>query len=194
MPAFWAWHISHNRRERFGSKEAGRYAGFCPRKTWGRPSLSDQRYRWSLATYPVSTRATMATPVWSCSGRGLPSRNSHLSLWWSLTPPFHPYRPESRRSTLCGTISRISPGGCYPPPCSVEPGRSSALLRMTRPPGRPLYFVKDTAMKHIGTRGLLFHAGRQNQSPNRGPCLPQRRRAHCPLGEPIGTPHRGLPG
>src|SRR3954469_19318150 len=28
-------------------------------------------------------------------------------------------RPELRRSALCGTVSRIAPGGCYPPPCPV---------------------------------------------------------------------------
>src|SRR6478735_4369177 len=35
-------------------------------------------------------------------------------------------RPGPGRSALCGTFSRIAPGGCYPPPCPVEPGRSSA--------------------------------------------------------------------
>ena len=33
---------------------------------------------------------------------------------------------RSRRSALCCTVSRIAPGGCYPPPCPAEPGRSSA--------------------------------------------------------------------
>jgi hypothetical protein len=50
-------------------------------------------------------------------------------------------RPRSRRSVLCGTVSRITPGGCYPPPCPVEPGRSSALRgepRATRPSSRPI--------------------------------------------------------
>src|SRR5690606_9864223 len=42
-----------------------------------------------------------------------------------------------RRSSLCGTVSRITPGGCYPPPCPVEPGRSSVRSRATRPSGRP---------------------------------------------------------
>ena len=31
-----------------------------------------------------------------------------------------------RRSVLCGTFPRVTPGGCYPPPCPVEPGLSSA--------------------------------------------------------------------
>ena len=37
-------------------------------------------------------------------------------------------KPEPRRSVLCGTVPRITPGGCWPPPCPVEPGRSSAVL------------------------------------------------------------------
>jgi len=42
------------------------------------------------------------------------------------------------RSVLCGTVSRVTPGGCYPPPCSAEPGRSSASAeRMTRSSCRP---------------------------------------------------------
>ena len=37
-------------------------------------------------------RATLKrSPIWSCSGWGLPSRLGHPSRWWSLTPPFHPY-------------------------------------------------------------------------------------------------------
>src|SRR5688572_21783772 len=30
--------------------------------------------------------------------------------------------PEGhRRSVFCGTVPRVTPGGCYPPPCPVEP-------------------------------------------------------------------------
>src|SRR3954470_11235255 len=35
-------------------------------------------------------------------------------------------RRSGRRSVLCGTVPRVTPGGCWPPPCPVEPGRSSA--------------------------------------------------------------------
>jgi hypothetical protein len=70
-------------------------------------------------------------PFWPCSGWGLPSRPSHLRRWWSLTPPFHPYRfaEAHRRSVFCGTVPRVTPGGCYPPPCPVESGLSSPLNR-----------------------------------------------------------------
>lgn len=40
--------------------------------------------------------------------------------------PLRQARGPMRRSALCGTVSRIAPGGCYPPSCPVEPGRSSA--------------------------------------------------------------------
>jgi len=30
-------------------------------------------------------------PIWSCSGRGLPSLPCRHGSWWALTPPLHPY-------------------------------------------------------------------------------------------------------
>src|SRR5699024_10483209 len=42
---------------------------------------------------------------------------------FTLTPA---PRGVRRRSALCGTVPRIAPGGCYPPPCRMEPGLSSA--------------------------------------------------------------------
>ena len=35
---------------------------------------------------------------------------------WALTPPFHPYPDKSWRFAFCGTVSRVTPGGRYPPP------------------------------------------------------------------------------
>jgi len=72
-------------------------------------------------------------PTWPCSRWGLPSHGSHLPRWWSLTPPFHPYLDRSRRSALCGTVPRVTPGGRYPPPCPVESGLSSTLARRDHP-------------------------------------------------------------
>lgn len=60
-----------------------------------------------------------------------------FTLTWTL---------RSRRSVFCGTVPRVTPGGRYPPPCPVEPGRSSgesqdphAAARPARPPCRPCY-------------------------------------------------------
>ena len=67
-----------------------------------------------------------------------PGRPAH---WLSSAPPFHPYRPVkpgARRSR--GTVPRVSPGGCWPPPCPVEPGPSSTHhpeVTDRRPPGQP---------------------------------------------------------
>ena len=38
------------------------------------------------------------------------------------------------RSAFCGTFPRVAPGGCYPPPCPVEPGLSSAGHRSLSAP------------------------------------------------------------
>jgi len=84
-------------------------------------------------------RATLRrSPIWSCSGWGLPSQPGRPSCWWSLTPPFHPClclntsgtlmrarRAGHRRSALCGTLRRVTPPGCYPATRSAELGLSS---------------------------------------------------------------------
>ena len=132
-----------------------RYAGFCfslplPAGKW-RPSIYERRYRRPPAAYPDTQASSLQTrPVWPCSGWGLPSRTGHPARWWSLTPPFHPYCAAyfyaTQRSVFCGTFLRVTPSGRYPPPCSAEPGRSSAnrcpcrstSVGSTRPPGQPI--------------------------------------------------------
>src|SRR5690606_11656145 len=61
----------------------------------------------------------------------------------ALTAPFHPClipsplrAPGHRRSALCCTFRRLAPPRRYLAPCPVEPGLSSACLRMTRLSGR----------------------------------------------------------
>src|SRR6185436_7814320 len=58
-----------------------------------------------------------ADRVTAAAGGLLPHR-------FTLTPDSRP-----RRSAFCGTVSRVAPGGCYPPSCPAEPGRSSASDR-----------------------------------------------------------------
>ena len=102
-------------------------------------------------------RATLKrSPIWSCSGWGLPSQPGHPGCWWSLTPPFHPClcrlfsSPGIEtgvgtgghwRSLLCGTVRRVTPPGRYPATRSVElglsSGRQSSSLRSSDQLGRP---------------------------------------------------------
>ena len=51
---------------------------------------------------------------------------------------------------LCGTVPRVTSGGCYPPPRSVESGPSSAgeSPRPTRPPGR-LIRLKGSPVRYF---------------------------------------------
>src|SRR5699024_7735905 len=63
-----------------------------------------------------------AAPVTRCAGGLLHHR-------FTLTA-----RHAGRRFAFCGTFPRVTPGGRYPPPCPVEPGRSS--VRVARQRGR----------------------------------------------------------
>src|SRR6478736_6942600 len=79
-----------------------------------------------------------------------------LVVSYTTVSPLPPSGPRAVRwrSAFCGTVPRVTPGGRYPPPCPVEPGRSSAsprarrgrlasssapvsLLRPGAPPARP---------------------------------------------------------
>lgn len=69
------------------------------------------------------------------AGRVTPAAGGLLHHRFTLTA-----HSRARRSAFCCTFSRVTPGGCCPPPCSVEPGRSSAARSRgpTRPSGRPV--------------------------------------------------------
>ena len=110
-----------------------------------RPSIWDDRCRPPRAIHPhtragrpqsCAHRTREGAASRSCSRWGLPSRSGHPERWWSLTPPFHPYPSGEGRSVLCGTVPRVAPGGCCPPPCPAEPGPSSTPRREPRPPGQ----------------------------------------------------------
>lgn len=68
------------------------------------------------------------------AGRVTPAAGGLLHHRFTLTR-----RLRARRSVFCCTVSRVTPGGCYPPPCSAEPGRSSAPLLATRSSCRPIH-------------------------------------------------------
>ena len=46
----------------------------------------------------------------------------------ALTAPFHPYRPEGRRSDFCCTFPGVAPAGRYPAPCPALFGLSSGAF------------------------------------------------------------------
>ena len=53
----------------------------------------------STCANPLVSQGDSSRP---CSGWGLPSHSDHSECWWSLTPPFHPYRPlANQRPAVC---------------------------------------------------------------------------------------------
>ncbi len=77
-------------------------------------------------------------------------------------------RRSGRRSAFCGTVPRVTPGGRYPPPCSVEPGRSSAGpegTRRDRPAGSSAVLVIVAAPRGAPARRPA--AGRSGRRPGR---------------------------
>ena len=73
--------------------------------------------------------ASRYSPIWSCSGRGLPCRELLPVARCALTAPFHPYWTVVRRYIFCGTFRGLSPPRRYLAPCPKEPGLSSAVTR-----------------------------------------------------------------
>src|SRR5690606_2017059 len=110
---------------------AGLYAGFCPGgvSLRRRPSLSATRCRAALATYPGTERAAFVIPCWSCSGRGLPSEPCHHGPWWSLTPPFHPYRP---RPAVCFLLHFLADRSGWALPTALPCGARTFLGALSR--------------------------------------------------------------
>jgi hypothetical protein len=92
-----------------------------------RPSIYDVRCRTPLAVYPETGRAARnASCLTLLQARFTqPARSLGLLVVSYTTVSPLPKARGPRRSAFCCTFSRIAPGGCYPPPCSVEPGRSS---------------------------------------------------------------------
>ena len=82
-------------------------------------------------------------PSWSCSGWGLPSHPSHPGCWWSLTPPFHPYRRRTGGGLFSVALSRGSPRvgvthhpALWSPDFPRRTSRRAAIAWPTRPKSR----------------------------------------------------------
>ena len=87
-----------------------------PTRTLGRAAL--ERALSDLAPGGVY----LAAPVTRCAGGLL-----HHPFTLTCTGK------QCGRFTFCGTSLRVTPSGRYPPPCSVEPGRSSVIGGLLRP-------------------------------------------------------------
>jgi len=99
------------------------------------------RKRAPFPATPAGNRKTL--PAWPCSGRGLPSRGSHLSRWWALTPPFHPY-PLRRRglAPVLGPSPAVA-GGIVS--VALSPDRSGWALPTVLPSGGPTFLDRADA-------------------------------------------------
>ena len=116
--------VTGQRRKANWANELADTPGSVPPTRW-RPSIYAIRCRMALAVHPRTkrdayVRCATLLPV----GLAVPSQSPETR--WSLTPPFHPYSGHCpKRFVFCGAFPRVTPGGCYPPPFPVEPGRSS---------------------------------------------------------------------
>ena len=73
---------------------------------------------------PGDWPGTICPSIWSCSGRGFPSRlvtQPLVSSYLTISPLLF----IQRAVCFCGTFRRVTPPGCYPAPCLVELGLSS---------------------------------------------------------------------
>ena len=139
---------------------------------------------------------TPLAPAWPCSRWGLPGRPGHPRRRWSLTPPFHHHRSDRVAPAVCfcGPFRRVTPPGCYPAPCPVEPGLSSprawprGVNRGARPPGRPgCWFHHNTPPVLVKEwPGRSNGCGRRLRPGDRLRC--RERRYSCHLA---GRSHRG---
>src|SRR6476620_11184934 len=107
----------------------------------GRPLLAGSSVLPAHSTGPASSASEGAVHALSGLAPGGVYRAAPVT--WSAGGLLHHRftltgRRSGWRSVLCGTVPRVTPGGCCPPPCPVEPGRSSAppSRATTRPPGR----------------------------------------------------------
>lgn len=101
---------------------------------WQRSSfLQERSCLRPQATYPGSMTGPAASPIWSCSRRGMPGMWRRHHIRWALAPPFHPYQKLAVSFLL--RFPGVASSGRYPAPCPAEPGLSSPALAaaMIRP-------------------------------------------------------------
>ena len=114
-----------------------------------RPSIWDDRCRPPRAVHPrisggppirAGPPAVTVGPFLTLLQAGFtePRRSPAVLVVSCTTVSPLPRQPEPTwRSVFCGTFPRVAPGGCYPPPCPVEPGPSSTPVPRDEGRGRP---------------------------------------------------------
>ena len=128
-------------------------------------------------------------PIWSCSRWGLPYRSvARLAVRSYRTISPLPRVPKNRSAvSFCCTIRRLAPPRRYLAPCPVEPGLSSALLRVTRLSGRLRHaYCRTHALTNPQTRPISHHLGPSPTPPAMAATSPTS--AQLCLRSP--TPHR----
>jgi hypothetical protein len=104
-----------------------------------------------MKTSRLPSSADDFVPTWSCSRRGLPGHPHYCRCRWSFTPPFHHHPPPPSPPPNWGRVwvgvwlfvsvalirqvsssRRVPRPGCYPTPCSMECGLSSAPTTQDR--------------------------------------------------------------
>src|SRR5215218_3078279 len=102
------------------------------------PAAAERCTGTAAAAYPGARAGHPRTlPVWPCSGWGLPSHPRHRGCWWSLTPPFHPYRTLARPAVcFLWHCPAGHPGWALPTtlPCGARTFLGTGEP-VTRPPG-----------------------------------------------------------
>ena len=126
-------------------------------------------------------RATLkSSPIWSCTGWGLPSFPGHPENWCALTAPFHPYPAPDRIVLVPGGILSVALSFAsprlhvmkhpalrcsdFPPDQRVLIQRSFVLLRpfaMIFPINNPL--TAGTIFQAVAMLELNVHLGRNIQ-------------------------------
>ena len=105
-------------------------------------------------------RMGFTEPTWS--------PRSLVVSYTTVSPLLLPLARQGR-SVLCGTVPRVTPGGCWPPSCPSEPGPSSAVVahRRDRPP--------DSSAASVGVAAHVVAEGDRHRPA-------RRRRRAAPTG------------
>ena len=88
---------------------------------------------WAFSNQPENQRGPRrCSPIWSCSGWGLPCHSCYHQRG-ALLPHHFTLTRLHGRYIFCGTFRRLAPPRCYLAPCPMEPGLSSPADHMGKP-------------------------------------------------------------